>query len=77
MKTRESGMPEEDTWDGFFDPSRVLELVGVTEACQDVADFGCGYGTFTILPHLEVRPWISVRVQNHAEPGRNRLAFTA
>ena len=28
MKTRESGMQEEATWNGFFDPPRILERQG-------------------------------------------------
>jgi len=48
MKTRESGMPEESMWQGFFDPEAVLKKLGLTSACLNVVDFGCGYGTFTI-----------------------------
>lgn len=48
MKTRESGMPEEPLWQGFFDPESTLKKLGLTSACQNVVDFGCGYGTFTI-----------------------------
>lgn len=48
MKTRESGMPDEAIWEGFFEPEQVLQHLGLTEACGDVVEFGCGYGTFTI-----------------------------
>jgi len=48
MKTRESGMPDESMWSGFFSPEQTLAKLGLTELCGDVADFGCGYGTFTI-----------------------------
>ena len=48
MKVRESGMPEEDLWESFFDPSIILRKLGLSESCSDVADFGCGYGTFSI-----------------------------
>ncbi len=48
MKTRESGMPDEAMWQGFFRPEEVLRRLLLTEACGDVVDFGCGYGTFTI-----------------------------
>jgi len=48
MKTRESGMPEESMWEQFFDPPAVLTKLGVSHAIRDVAEFGCGYGTFTI-----------------------------
>lgn len=48
MKTRESGMPPEEMWHGFFDPETVLAKLGLTADCQCVVDFGCGYGTFSI-----------------------------
>ena len=48
MKTRESGMPPEEMWGEFFDPSSVLTKLGLTSNCRDVVEFGCGYGTFTI-----------------------------
>lgn len=48
MKTRESGMPDESMWSGFFSPAQTLTKLGLTGSCGDVVDFGCGYGTFTI-----------------------------
>jgi SAM-dependent methyltransferase len=45
---RESGMPEELEWSKFFDPIKILEAIGLNKRIKDVADFGCGYGTFTI-----------------------------
>jgi hypothetical protein len=48
MKTRESGMPPEDVWQGFFDPVVILDKLGLTSECEFVVDFGCGYGTFSI-----------------------------
>ena len=48
MKTRESGMPDESMWSGFFSPAETLVKLGLTGSCRDVVDFGCGYGTFTI-----------------------------
>ncbi len=48
MKTRESGMPEEKIWAGFFEPASVLRQLGLTRACRDLVDFGCGYGTFSV-----------------------------
>ena len=48
MKTRESGMPDEQMWSGFFSPKQVLTKLGLTDTCGDVVDFGCGYGTFAI-----------------------------
>jgi SAM-dependent methyltransferase len=48
MKTRESGMPDEATWAGFFSPEATLRKLGLHEASGSVVDFGCGYGTFSI-----------------------------
>jgi SAM-dependent methyltransferase len=48
MKTRESGMPEEDRWISFFDPDFILSELGLERTCQTVVDLGCGYGTFSI-----------------------------
>lgn len=48
MKIRESGMPEQDTWEKFFNPKQVLAMLGMNRQTIDVAEFGCGYGTFTI-----------------------------
>jgi SAM-dependent methyltransferase len=41
-------MPDEATWDSFFDPTTTLSALGLTGTCGDVVEFGCGYGTFTI-----------------------------
>lgn len=48
MKTRESGMPEEERWKSFFDPDLILSELGLDRTCQTVIDLGCGYGTFSI-----------------------------
>jgi SAM-dependent methyltransferase len=48
MKTRESGMPSEEMWQGFFDPPAILRKLGLTEQCGSVLEVGCGYGTFTV-----------------------------
>ena len=48
MKTRESGMPEEESWSTFFDPDAILAALDLTGEVRDAVDFGCGYGTFTI-----------------------------
>jgi SAM-dependent methyltransferase len=48
MKTRESGMPAEEMWEGFFRPEETLTKLQLTPDCVDVVDLGCGYGTFTI-----------------------------
>jgi ubiquinone/menaquinone biosynthesis C-methylase UbiE len=41
-------MPEEQLWASFFDPDAILPKLGLTSACRDVVEVGCGYGTFTI-----------------------------
>ncbi|MDO8663078.1 MAG: class I SAM-dependent methyltransferase [Candidatus Omnitrophota bacterium] len=48
MKIRESGMPERDMWEKFFNPAKILATLGLNSQTGDVAEFGCGYGTFTI-----------------------------
>ena len=48
MKVRESGMPGEEVWSEFFEPKRILKKLGIDKTIRDIADFGCGYGTFTI-----------------------------
>ncbi len=48
LKIRESGMPIEYEWNKFFNPDKTLKLLGLDSKVKDVADFGCGYGTFTI-----------------------------
>lgn len=49
VKFRESGMPNEEMWDTFFDPESVLLNLGVDKDCDLLVDVGCGYGTF-LLP---------------------------
>lgn len=48
MKIRDSGMPEAAVWEGFFEPFRVLDRLGGIGDSDEIAEFGCGYGTFTI-----------------------------
>ncbi len=48
MKIRESGMPEREMWEKFFDPNKILTTLGLDSQINDVAEFGCGYGTFTV-----------------------------
>ena len=48
MKTRESGMPGKAMWEKFFDSGNVLATLGMNNQTVNVAEFGCGYGTFTI-----------------------------
>jgi len=48
MKVRDSGMPDEQMWSGFFDADFILRCFGLHLGVRDVVEFGCGYGTFTL-----------------------------
>ncbi len=48
MKVRDSGMPEQALWESFFDAPQIIRKFGINRTIGDVAEFGCGYGTFTI-----------------------------
>lgn len=48
MKVRDSGMPDKEMWDKFFDPTKILTTFGLGEETVDVVEIGSGYGTFTI-----------------------------
>jgi ubiquinone/menaquinone biosynthesis C-methylase UbiE len=48
MKGRESGMPEEDYWQSFYDADCIVAKLDCTKAgAESIAEFGGGYGTFT------------------------------
>lgn len=56
MKGRESGMPEEDLWQAFFEPGEAISrLFEGRIADGPVVEFGCGYGTFTVHAALRTR----------------------
>jgi SAM-dependent methyltransferase len=48
MRLRESSMPEEDYWESLFDVELILDRMGIDATSHDVAELGCGYGTFTV-----------------------------
>jgi SAM-dependent methyltransferase len=48
MKGRESGMPECQQWESFFDPEQVVEALRCAALPGDIVEFGCGFGTFTL-----------------------------
>lgn len=48
MKIRESGMPQQEMWKTFFNSPQIIATLGIDSRVCDVAEFGCGYGTFTI-----------------------------
>ncbi|MEO7206586.1 MAG: methyltransferase domain-containing protein [Steroidobacteraceae bacterium] len=41
-------MPHVDSWESFFDPTAILDVLGCSDVAGDAVEFGCGYGTFTI-----------------------------
>ena len=77
MKGRESGMPDEDCWNGFFDADCVIgELFGDGGCQGNVVEFGCGYGTFTIaaarhatgiVSAFDIEPDLIGRLQTRAK----------
>ncbi len=54
-KIRESGMPPEEVWSGFFDVEKVLDDMKLNSGVKDAADFACGYGTFTVPAARRIR----------------------
>lgn len=47
MKIRDSGMPDEIYWETLFDVPLIVSRLGI-DRFHDVAELGCGYGTFTV-----------------------------
>ncbi len=41
-------MPVKEMWERFFKPEAILRVMQVDGCVKDIAEFGCGYGTFTI-----------------------------
>ena len=48
MKVRDSGMPDAAFWESLFNVNLVLDRMAVNGSTRDLAEFGCGYGTFTL-----------------------------
>jgi SAM-dependent methyltransferase len=49
MKARESGMPDEDYWSSFFDADCIVaKMECAFRGDEHIAEFGSGYGTFTL-----------------------------
>ena len=60
MRIRESGMPSAEVWESFFKPGQIIDKLGLCADIQDVVEFGCGYGTFTIPAAHIIRGKITV-----------------
>jgi ubiquinone/menaquinone biosynthesis C-methylase UbiE len=48
MKVRDSGMPDENLWNDFFDIDLILSELQINSQIIDLVEIGSGYGTFTI-----------------------------
>ncbi len=48
MRVRDSGMPDEGLWEQLLDVESILDRLGIDAGLADVAELGCGYGTFTV-----------------------------
>lgn len=48
MRGRESGMPEIETWETFFDADEIVQCLSEPGVRSRCVEFGCGYGTFTL-----------------------------
>lgn len=48
MKVRDSGMPEAEMWERFFDAEAILRSFGLDQGIDGLVEFGSGYGTFTL-----------------------------
>lgn len=40
-------MPDEELWKTFFSPPDIFRALEINKSVCDLAEFGCGYGTFT------------------------------
>jgi len=81
MKLKESGMPEEEMWKEFFEPDKILKILGIDKHIVNAVDFGCGYGTFTIpiakrisgkIYALDIEPKMIKETQRKAREHRLR-----
>ena len=48
MKVRDSGMPDAAFWESLFNVELILDRMAVNGSIRALAEFGCGYGTFTL-----------------------------
>ncbi|MGG0658328.1 class I SAM-dependent methyltransferase [Rummeliibacillus pycnus] len=61
MKYRESGMPNEEIWEEFFNPQQILQSLEVTNDIKKFIDIGCGYGTF-LIPASKIISGVAIGV---------------
>lgn len=81
MKLRESGMPEEVFWESLFDIELILNRLGINSSLHDIAELGCGYGTFTIpiakrisgtIETIDIDPQMVKRTRDRAREAKLR-----
>jgi SAM-dependent methyltransferase len=75
MRIRDSGMPDELSWESLFDVPLILSRLEIGRF-HDVAELGCGYGTFSIpiakaisgtLYAFDIDPAMVARTKQRAE----------
>lgn len=80
MKLRDSGMPDEAYWETLLDVPLILDRLGIatlqsSAATGDVAELGCGFGTFSLpiarrisgtLRTFDIEPAMVARTQARA-----------
>jgi len=49
VKVRDSGMLEQKCWESLFNVSLILNKMEINQDINSLVEFGCGYGTFTLL----------------------------
>ena len=64
MKFRDSGMPDEKTWNTFFYPINTLSQMEITSDINTLVDIGCGYGTFIVPASEIVRQIVGVDIES-------------
>lgn len=74
MKYRESGMPDEEMWNTFFNPKMILDLLEIKSGIDGLLDVGCGYGTFLLEASKRVNRAIGIDIdENMIETCRNQI----
>jgi SAM-dependent methyltransferase len=82
MKIRDSGMPEESHWETLLDIPLIISRLNIGRS-HDVAELGCGYGSFTIpiadvikgtLYTFDIDPTMVARTKTRAA-GRTNIVY--
>lgn len=74
MKICDSDMPDEAFWESLFDIPLILEPLAIGQY-HDVAELGCGYGTFTVPSQRPSAGCVTLSMSNltcslHSPTGR-------